>query len=281
MAVSVLPKIIILPSRTRGARVRLRYALLRLAAAAALAGLAGSAGAVQPGDASVDPATHVVHLTSLEWPPYTGADLPATGATTAVVRAALAAVGYKLDVRFYPWSRAVALARGQPRYVGYFPEYDSPAVRRDFLLTDPIGSGPLGLVERIDAPVHWTVLADLSRYTIGVVQDYVNTEAFDARVRAGLQPVSVAVDDKHNLLKVAAGRVPLAVVDRRVFEYVTRHDAQTGRVAPELHFNERLLEDKQLYICLRRTPEGEQVRQLINTGLRRIDAAAVMAAALR
>jgi polar amino acid transport system substrate-binding protein len=234
-----------------------------------------------PAQATLDQASHTVHLTSLDWPPYTGAELPAGGATTAVVRAALAAVGYRLEVVFYPWSRAVALARSPSRFVGYFPEYDSPDVRRDFLLTDPIGSGPLGLVERADAPVHWSVLEDLGAYTIGVVQDYVNTEAFDRRVRAGLQRTSTTVDDKHNLLKVAARRVPLAVVDRRVFAYLAQHDEQTARVAPQLHFNERLLEDKQLYICLRRTPAGEQVRQLINAGLKRIDAAAVMAAALK
>ena len=39
----------------------------------------------------------VIRLTSLEWPPYSGEAVDAQGASVAVVRAALEAVGYRLD----------------------------------------------------------------------------------------------------------------------------------------------------------------------------------------
>ncbi|HZX27802.1 MAG TPA: hypothetical protein VFF16_12065, partial [Telluria sp.] len=101
------------------------------------------------------------------------------------------------------------------------------------------------------------------------------------RVRERKQPVDVAADDTHNLLKVAARRIPLAVIDQRVFDYLARHDPQVAPIAPLLRFNGRLLEDKQLFICFRRTPEGERVRKLVNEGLKKIDVEAVMAAAFK
>lgn len=64
-----------------------------------------------------------VYLTSLEWPPYSSAELPNQGASIAVAKAAFAAMGYQLEVEFYPWSRAVALATRDKKYAGYFPEY--------------------------------------------------------------------------------------------------------------------------------------------------------------
>ena len=48
-----------------------------------------------------------IQLTSLEWPPYTGSELPQQGASMAVVEAAFDAMGHDLEVRFLPWQRAV------------------------------------------------------------------------------------------------------------------------------------------------------------------------------
>jgi len=246
-----------------------------LIALACMIGLIGSATAQ-----SEAPEARVMRLTSLEWPPYTGVSLREQGATTAVVRAALAAMGYRLDVAFYPWSRAVTLVERDSGFVGYFPEYMSPDVARDFLLSNPIGSGPLGFAERVDQPLAWERLEDLAQHRIGVVQDYVNTEAFDSLVREKKLTVDTAVNDTHNLLKLAAGRVSLAVVDQRVFEYLMRRDAKVKAVAARLRFNDRLLEDKKLYICFRRGPEGERARAILNEGLKKIDVASVMADAL-
>ena len=243
-------------------------------------GLTAGLAAQTPPPADDDNA-RVIRLTSLEWPPYTSQILPEQGAATAVVRAALAAMGYRLQVDFYPWSRAVALVKYPSNFVGYFPEYLSPQVARDCLLSDPFGSGPLGFAERAGAPVNWARLEDLSGYRIGVVQDYVNADDFDRRVREKTQAVDLARNDAHNLLKLAADRVSLAVIDRRVFEYLLRNDARVSAIAPQLHFNGRLIEDKQLYICFRRGPEGEVAQKILNAGLKKIDTGAVMNAALR
>ena len=53
----------------------------------------------------------VMGLTTLEWPPYEGDSLKDKGAHVVVIRAALAAVGYELNVGVFPWKRAIDSAK--------------------------------------------------------------------------------------------------------------------------------------------------------------------------
>lgn len=218
-----------------------------------------------------------VKLTSLEWPPYTGQALPEQGATAAVARAAFAAMGYELVIDFYPWSRALLLARKPDSdYVGYFPEYYAESLKADFILSAPIGHGPLGFVERTDDPQPWTQLTDLRHITIGTVQDYINTEEFDRLAAEGTLRVELANDDSANLRKVAGQRLRLAVIDRYVMDYLLEHDAGLADVHDLVQFNARMLEDKQLYICFRKDARGQAMARIFDEGLKRIDPQAIV-----
>lgn len=220
----------------------------------------------------------IVKLASLEWPPYTGQALPDQGALAAIARAAFAAEGYRLQIDFYPWSRALFLAqKPNSEYAGYFPEYAAESLRANYILSESLGSGPLGFAERKDAPVPWTRLDDLATTTIGVVQNYINTDEFDARSADGRLNVEAAATDAINLRKTANRRVTLAVIDQNVMAYLLTHQPELADVRDELQFNARKLEDKQLYICFRKGPEGERLARHFNAGLKKIDAAAIAA----
>ncbi|WP_230425637.1 hypothetical protein [Spartinivicinus ruber] len=80
-----------------------------------------------------------VYLTSLDWPPYTGKKLKQQGASVAVAKAVFKAAGYDLVVEFYPWKRAVDLAKDDPKYAGYFPEYYAAELAQNFTFSEPIG----------------------------------------------------------------------------------------------------------------------------------------------
>lgn len=223
-------------------------------------------------------ADKVIKLTSLEWPPYSGEKVAEQGASVAVVRAAAEAMGYKLEVKFYPWNRAVAMAQDAASgFHGYFPEYHSDDVAKTFLLSDPIGSGPLGFVENTAAPVAWSALADLKGKPIGTVDGYVNTAEFDSMTASGALKAEPVTDDLTNVRKVAAGRIPLAVIDKNVLSYMLQTDASLAALKDKLQFNAKLLEDKKLYIAFQRSPAGEEAAKVVNEGLKKIDAAAIAA----
>ncbi|MGQ9365670.1 substrate-binding periplasmic protein [Azospirillum sp. ST 5-10] len=222
----------------------------------------------------------VVKLTSLDWPPFSGEALKDKGAATAVVKAAFAAMGYRVEVDFFPWNRAVAMVRDGTGHHGYFPEYDGAAVREEFTLSVPLGTSPLGFAERADSPVTWSTLDDLKTRRIGIVDGYVNTEAFDAMVASGALAADKANSDTTNLKKLLARRIDLAVIDRAVMDDLLRTTPDLKAQAAALRFNPTILEEKSLHIAFRKDASGAEMARVFAEGLGKIDAAAILRTAL-
>lgn len=235
--------------------------------------VASLAGAWAAGGAVPAARAETFRLTSLEWPPYSGTDLPDQGFSVRVARAAFEAMGHSLEVDFFPWKRAVQTGLG-PGYVGYFPEYYAEDLATGpCAFSEPAGSGPLGFVESVAAPVTWASLDDLQGRSIGTVSGYVNTAAFDARAADGSLAVEPATDDLTNLRKVAAGRLDLAVIDARVLDWLL---AGNPELEGQVRMNDHLLEDKALFVCFQKSVEGDAARAIFNDGLGKIDIGAMM-----
>ncbi|PVY76341.1 amino acid ABC transporter substrate-binding protein (PAAT family) [Tamilnaduibacter salinus] len=224
--------------------------------------------------ASAGVQAETVRLTSLEWPPYSGADLPNQGASIAVAKAAFEAMGHELTVDFYPWSRAVALAKRDDQYVGYFPEYHYES--DEFVFSNVMGTGPMGFVEPSDQPVAWETLSDLTDARLGVVQDYVNTAKLDQMIDDGQINASAVASDRQNVLKVAAGRIDLAVIDSNVLTYLLENDERVSSVRDKVQMNDKLLVTKKLYVAFRNNADGRRWQDIFNKGLKKIDVKAIM-----
>ncbi len=215
----------------------------------------------------------VVRVSTLDWPPYTGSALPKGGATTEVVRAAFAKAGYRIDVAYRPWKRAIDMAKkGTGEVIAYFPGYHCRH-REGFVASEPIGNGPLGFAEHVDLPISWQSLDDIGeqRLKIGTVLGYANTDAFDAKVGTGWIRAITANDDVSNLRKLLRKRIDAVVIDKLVLEYLkaTEESLMTG--ADKLRFDEKPLEDKTLYLCFRDGEEGRSLMAIFNAGLAQID----------
>ena len=212
----------------------------------------------------------VVRLATLEWAPYTSGSARHDGATTEVVRRAFEAMGYQLEVVFYPWERAIKMG-GDPGYGlhGYFPEYFREDSALGGVFSDPVGYGPLGLAVRLDTEVSWDNLEDLSPYTIGTVQGYANTTDFDALAAEGVINVSEAMTDVTNLMKLVYGRVDLSVIDQHVFEYLLSTNPELNAVQQQLQFHQKLLEMKALYVTF--NSANTHLADILNQGLAKID----------
>ena len=90
-------------------------------------------------------------VTSLDWQPFSGANLPEGGAGVAVLRAALKAEGIDLVVEFYPWTRAIETAK-DPAYAGVYPSWPED-VGDGFTRSTVLFKSPVGFVE--PNPPHW------------------------------------------------------------------------------------------------------------------------------
>jgi polar amino acid transport system substrate-binding protein len=216
-----------------------------------------------------------VYLTSLTWPPYSGKALNEQGASVALAKAAFKAMGHELKVDFFPWSRAVKHA-SQPdsKYAGYFPEYYYES--NEFSFSNPMGKGPLGLIENKKKPIVWSAVKDLTQYKIGVVQDYVNTAEVDALIASGEIKAQTATSDETNIRKVAGGRIDAAVIDTNVFSYFLANSKDLEKAQEQVQINAKLLTEKELFVAFKNSTEGKKWLAIYNEGLKNIDITAVM-----
>ncbi len=224
--------------------------------------LLGVAGGVAPAAAQQS-----VKLTTLDWCPYTCVTAPDGGFSSVIVREAFKAMGYKAEIEFLPWQRAVAKAKDSLEVAGYFPEY--PAEIEGFTLSPSIGTGPLGLIMRKGAPVPPATAEALRGLKLGVVTGYVNAAPVAAAIAAGLKPEDVS-DDNTNIRKLAAGRIDAAEIDQYVFAHLLKTDPRLQDISSQVVFA-LPLEDKTLHVAFNKTEYGKKLGAIFAEGLTKID----------
>lgn len=222
-------------------------------------------------------AAEKVVVTTLEWPPYTSAELPKGGATTEVVRRAFSSAGMDIDVAVLPWKRAIAMAKDDETAVAYFPGYHCRHVE-GFTPSDPIGNGPLGFAENVNARVSWKSVDDIGeqKLRVGTVLGYANTDEFDEKAGTGWIRAIPAADDITNLRKLVRQRIDLAVIDKLVLSYLLATEPTLKPDSDSIAFNAKPLEEKTLFLCFNDDESGRALRDTFNQGLRQIDVEAVV-----
>jgi ABC-type amino acid transport substrate-binding protein len=240
--------------------------------AALLCLLAPQAGA----QAKAAAARPVVHLATLDWEPYIGAKLPDQGYTAALIREAYRDQGWDVKIEFYPWARALHLAR-TGAVDGLMPEYFNSSRKSEFNYSFPFPGGPLVLYKRKSDAIAFATdpvkdqdraLRALKARRFGVVRGYLNTPIFDA---AAYLTKEEASDDATNLRKLVYKRIDFAVIDQRVAEYLirTQYPDYAGKIEPM----QPALADNPLYIAFSlKAPRHNEARAVFNRGLTRMKA---------
>ncbi|GAA3915262.1 hypothetical protein [Litoribacillus peritrichatus] len=110
-------------------------------------------------------------LASLEWPPYSGAQLEGQGKSVQLLRKVLTEHDIELQVDFFPWSRSQELAK-TGRYIGYFPAWQEE-VQPGFLYSPVIDWSSLGVISASETDFEWSGFEALfSQYSVGIIRSY-------------------------------------------------------------------------------------------------------------
>jgi len=213
-----------------------------------------------------------VTVSTLEWPPYTSPELPLGGAVTDIVVRAFENIGVEANVLTLPWQRAISTASESDDVVAYFPGYHCRHME-GFVASEPIGFGPLGLVENTDAPITWSTVDDLGEqeFLIGTVLGYANTDEFDQKAGTGWINVAPASDDLTNLRRLLRQRIDAAVIDRLVLAYLLATEPSLADGRERLVFDERPLSENTLFLCFNDDEAGRALRDRFNEGLAGIE----------
>jgi polar amino acid transport system substrate-binding protein len=212
-----------------------------------------------------------LQLTTLDWPPYSGA-IAQQGFLSVVLRQAYAHSGHTVQVQVYPWNRAVKTATsGGDTVLGFYSASRAECSAAKGITSDPIGYYQFGLAQRKGSGPQWQSTKDLAGKRMGVVEGYDNGPELTALMESKAVQVDVATNDLANLRKVLAQRVDYASVDTQVFNYLQREHALHGLELAKQTTTPRL----PLYVCFNTSPRAQAMLQALNAGLKKVDINAV------
>jgi polar amino acid transport system substrate-binding protein len=211
------------------------------------------------------PEQPLLKLSTLEWPPYTGASLPEQGETSRLLRKVFQSLGYQVQIQVMPWADAMAVVNQQKGFRGFFPEYPLSDAR--YVQSAAIGYSEIGLVEPVKSPLLLTSMLQLAAFKLGVVDGYLNMAELDVLIDAGtIQPIRHQ-SDRENILQVMAGKLDAAVIDKRVLYHLLKHDAELAPLAGQVQFSQSLIEHRSLHLVLPATPENKVLLNQFNQAL--------------
>ncbi|WP_319582814.1 transporter substrate-binding domain-containing protein [uncultured Pseudodesulfovibrio sp.] len=157
-----------------------------------------------------------VNVTSGEYPPYTGEDLPHGGFVNHVVTEAFNAMGYEVKVRYYPWARAFAFARdGTADAVSYV--YMTERRGQQYWFGDPVTHERLVVFAKKETTIpDWESFSDFKGLRIGATRDFSYTDEFWQLAETGVLTLDIANNDTSNFAKLIEKRIDVFFADELV-----------------------------------------------------------------
>ena len=210
-----------------------------------------------------------VKLTTMNWEPYIGKNLPGEGFVAEIATAAFKAGGIdEVEIFYLPWKKAVELAK-MGNVEGLFPVWYNKNLLSDFDLSEDMPCGPVAFIKMQGTEFNYTgKVEELKPYKIGVVDGYINTEEIDNAT--DLQKV-VAKDDLTNIQNLISGKVDVAILDPLVTKYLIENDKVLKPFMDRIETVKPLLREPKLYIAFSKNASGSAAAmEKYNAGMKTI-----------
>lgn len=151
------------------------------------------------------------------WPPFADSDYKDGGYTTEIAKEVLERMGYRVELHFLPWARAISMTQSG-KYAGLPGIYFSEERAKSLAFTDPIFEVEQVFFSNNDSEiVYQGDLQELKPYMIGIVRGYVHSEKFDQATFLNKYEVSSSEDNIRMLLR---NRIDLLVDTKKSISYL-------------------------------------------------------------
>ncbi|MGF1740565.1 transporter substrate-binding domain-containing protein [Vibrio profundum] len=216
------------------------------------------------------PTNETIRLTSGEWAPYYGAKLPYQGFDSHIVQAAFATQGINVHYQFYPWVRALHIAKHDSSFRGGVGWGSTKEYRQDFLISQPTSSYEMVFFHRADMPFEWKSYASLQGLKLGLTLGYTYPEELIQYIEDEKIDVEWSSQDELNFKKLARGRIDLYPDDKLVGLSVINRIFKPQAVE-QLTFNTKAINTDKLHLVLAKSnPDNSRLLTLFNQGLNEI-----------
>lgn len=163
-----------------------------------------------------------VTITSSEWAPWTGENLPHNGFVNHVIEEAFGRMGYRVEFKYVPWPRAYQDAiEGLVNATSFW--YKSDRRMRDCLYSDPINTERVVFFHLKGTPMpQWEKLEDLAHLKIAVNTGVTYTDEFWDLGRRGILEFHRSNLHKDNFAKLIRKRVDVFPTSKLMGEQILR-----------------------------------------------------------
>lgn len=158
-----------------------------------------------------------VTIVSTEFPPFTSKHLENYGYSTDIVIQSFEEVGYKVEIKLYPWARALSLAK-EGKVDGILA-WHTKEREKWFLYSHPVIPQIVGFYKRKKDTITLKNLEDLKSYKIGYVQGY----AIPSALKDLNLEINLVTRDSQNLYKLAVERIDLVLIYKSLAQYLIKH----------------------------------------------------------
>ncbi|MGE9743947.1 substrate-binding periplasmic protein [Bdellovibrio bacteriovorus] len=211
-----------------------------------------------------DPASgKVIHLLTMEAPPYMSTTLPEQGAAVYALRQIFKKNGFELKVTFTPYLRAKILALKKDSISGFFPAAEEN-ITAGYVLSKIMYVTPWGFAERKDHPIQWNNPEDLLPYKIGNVMGYELSRVLAPAHKKKKFQIENVSSDELNLLKLANKRVDLAFIDATMLEYLIKSSPQLRPYQNHLQINAKIIRMDEYGVAFKKTGKGKEHLNVFN-----------------
>lgn len=207
-----------------------------------------------------------IRLTNGEWPPFLSENAPHYGFATHIVTEAFALVGVEVEYGFFPWKRAMVLAR-KGQWDGTAVWWDKEERREHFFYTDAVAPTTTVFFHLKSRGFDWNTYEDLRELKIGATLEYTYGKNFEAAEAAGIIRTERVPHDETSLKKLLKGRIDV-FPGGLMTTYAQIRDTFRKEDAALFMHHFKPIAQRPVYLLLsKKVPGNEQMRDRFNEGI--------------
>ncbi len=216
-------------------------------------------------------AAETIRITNGEWQPFLSKDAPHHGFASHIVTEAFALVGVEVEYGFFPWSRAMKLAR-EGIWDGTAVWGTSEERLQQFHFTDAVVPTTYVFFHLKSTAFDWDDYDDLGDLKVGGTVAYSYSEAFEAAEASGVFRTIRGRSDEVSLKNLLKGRIDVFPGEVMV-TYEQIRDTFSEQESALFTHHAKPIVDKPLFVLLNKdVPGNERMLDLFNDGLRQLKA---------
>lgn len=205
---------------------------------------------------------------TVDFPPYYSESLPEKGWVSEIVKTALEAEGYQVDIEFMAWEEALENTR-KGYNDGLLGAYYTSERAQRYYFSAPIAQARTGFFRHEDVDISFQELTELKGYQIGVIKGYATSKSFDSADYLN----KIGVNNlNEGLIKLLNKEIDLMADSQAVGKYHLKLlEKMYPGISKKIQFIKPVLAINKLYVAIsKKTTNAYQKLIDLNKGLRKL-----------